>query len=94
MMVLKHLTEVPSSCVLEDAIYAAFVDATSLIGGRNVVEEFLAWLFLLSVFVFVFCFAFSSFCYVYLCSPPSSGFSARLRVLVDPFTMIWYATHV
>jgi hypothetical protein len=33
-----------------------------------------------------FVFAFGCFHRVHLCSPPSSGFSARLRALVDPFT--------
>jgi hypothetical protein len=36
--------------------------------------------------MFVFCFAFSYFHCVHLCSPPSSGFSARLRALIDPVT--------
>jgi hypothetical protein len=39
---LTHEMDVPSSCGLEDADFKAFVEATSLIGGRNVVEEFLA----------------------------------------------------
>jgi hypothetical protein len=37
--------------------------------------------------VFVFCFAFSYFHRVHLCSPPSSGFSAHLRALIDPLTV-------
>jgi hypothetical protein len=39
---LTHEMDVPSSCGLEDADFKAFMEATSLIGGRNVVEEFLA----------------------------------------------------
>jgi hypothetical protein len=31
-----------SSCGPEDADFAAFIEATSLIGGHNAVEEFLA----------------------------------------------------
>jgi hypothetical protein len=42
MMELNYLMEVPSSCCPEDDDFVAFVEATSLIGGRNVVEEFLA----------------------------------------------------
>jgi hypothetical protein len=42
MMELNYLTKVPSSCDLEDNDFAAFVEATSLIGGRDAVEEFLA----------------------------------------------------
>jgi hypothetical protein len=39
---MNYLAEVPSSCGLEDANIVAFIEATSLIGGHNVVEEFLA----------------------------------------------------
>jgi hypothetical protein len=42
MMELNYLMEVPSSCCPEGDDFVAFVEATSLIGGRNVVEEFLA----------------------------------------------------
>jgi hypothetical protein len=42
MTKLDYLTEVPSSCGLEDANFTAFIQATSLIGGRDDVEEFLA----------------------------------------------------
>jgi hypothetical protein len=42
MMELNYLTEVPSSYSLEDTNFAAFVEVTSLIGGRDVVEEFVA----------------------------------------------------
>jgi hypothetical protein len=42
MMELNYWTEVSSSCSPEDANFLAFVGATSLIGGRDVVEEFLA----------------------------------------------------
>jgi hypothetical protein len=38
---------------------------------------------------FMFCFTFTCFCRACLCSPPSSGFSARLRVLIDPFIANW-----
>jgi hypothetical protein len=41
MTQLNHLTEAPS-CGPEDTDFAAFVEATSIIGGRDVVEEFLA----------------------------------------------------
>jgi hypothetical protein len=43
MTELNYLTEVPSSCGPEDTHFVAFVETTFLIGGRNVVEEFLAW---------------------------------------------------
>jgi hypothetical protein len=36
------MMEVPFSCGPKDANFAAFVEATSLIGGCDVVEEFLA----------------------------------------------------
>jgi hypothetical protein len=39
---LNYLTEAPSSCGLEDANFVAFIEATSIIGGRDAVEEFLA----------------------------------------------------
>jgi hypothetical protein len=42
MMEWNYLTEVPSSCGPEDDDFAAFVEATSPIGGRDVVEEFIA----------------------------------------------------
>jgi hypothetical protein len=42
MIELNYLTEVPSSCGLEDDNFVAFVEATSFIEGHNVVEEFLA----------------------------------------------------
>jgi hypothetical protein len=42
MTKLNYLMEVPSSCGPEDANFVAFVEVTSLIGGRDVVEEFLA----------------------------------------------------
>jgi hypothetical protein len=42
MTCLTHETNVPSSCGPEDADFKAFVEAISLIGGRNAVEEFLA----------------------------------------------------
>jgi hypothetical protein len=42
MTELSYLTEVPSSYGSDDADFVAFVEATSLIGGHNVVEEFLA----------------------------------------------------
>jgi hypothetical protein len=40
---MNYLTEVPSSCGLENTNVAAFIEATSLIGGRVVMEEFLAF---------------------------------------------------
>jgi hypothetical protein len=42
MTQLNYLMEAPSDCNLEDANFAAFVEATSIIKGRNTVEEFLA----------------------------------------------------
>jgi hypothetical protein len=39
---LDYLTEVPSSFGLEDAKFAAFIEATSIIEGRDVLEEFLS----------------------------------------------------
>jgi hypothetical protein len=42
MTKLDYLTEVCSSCGPEDANFVTFIDATSLIGGHNVMEEFLA----------------------------------------------------
>jgi hypothetical protein len=37
--------------------------------------------------VFVFCFSFGYFHCVHMCSLPLSGFSARLRALIDPLTV-------
>jgi hypothetical protein len=42
MIHLTYETDVSASCDSEDADFKAFVDATSLIGGRDAVEEFLA----------------------------------------------------
>jgi hypothetical protein len=42
MTKMNYLMEVPSSCGPEDANITAFLEATSLIGGRDVLEEFLA----------------------------------------------------
>jgi hypothetical protein len=42
MTKLDYQMDVPSSCGPEDSNFIAFVEATSLIGGHNVVEEFLA----------------------------------------------------
>jgi hypothetical protein len=39
---LNYLTEVPSSCGLEDANLVAFIEVTSIIAGRVAVEEFLS----------------------------------------------------
>jgi hypothetical protein len=39
---LNYLMEAPFDCGLEDANFAAFVEATSIIGGHDTVEEFLA----------------------------------------------------
>jgi hypothetical protein len=39
---LNHLTEAPSECDPEDTNFAAFVEATSIIGGHDTVQEFLA----------------------------------------------------
>jgi hypothetical protein len=39
---LDYLTEAPFSCGPEDTNFEAFVEVTSIIGGRDVVEEFLA----------------------------------------------------
>jgi hypothetical protein len=42
MTCLTHEMDVPSSCGPEYADFKAFVEATSLIGGRDAAEEFLA----------------------------------------------------
>jgi hypothetical protein len=42
MTKMNYLTEVPSSCGPKDANVATFVEVTSLIGGHDVVEGFLA----------------------------------------------------
>jgi hypothetical protein len=42
MVKMNYLTEVPSCCDLMDANIMAFIEVTSLIGGRDAVEEFLA----------------------------------------------------
>jgi hypothetical protein len=42
MMELNYLTEIPSSCGPEDVDFTTFVEATSLIGDHDAVEEFLA----------------------------------------------------
>jgi hypothetical protein len=42
MTELDYLTEVPSFCGPKDTNAAAFIEATSIIRGRDVVEEFLA----------------------------------------------------
>jgi hypothetical protein len=42
MAKLDYLTKVPSSCGPEYDNFMAFIEATSLIGGHDVVEEFLA----------------------------------------------------
>jgi hypothetical protein len=39
---LDNLMEARSSCGLEDTNFVAFIEATSIIGGCNAVEEFLA----------------------------------------------------
>jgi hypothetical protein len=39
---LNYLMKDPSSCGLEDANFVAFVEVTSIVGGRNAMEEFLA----------------------------------------------------
>jgi hypothetical protein len=39
---LIHKTDVSSSCGTEDSDFKVFVEATSLISGRDAVEEFLA----------------------------------------------------
>jgi hypothetical protein len=42
MTLLNYLTEAPSDCRLEDANVVAFAEATSIIGGHDAMEEFLA----------------------------------------------------
>jgi hypothetical protein len=42
MTELNYLTKVPSCCGSEDANFAAFTEATSLVGGCDDVEDFLA----------------------------------------------------
>jgi hypothetical protein len=39
---LNYLMEAPSDCGPEDANFSAFVEATSIIRGRDAMEEFLA----------------------------------------------------
>jgi hypothetical protein len=39
---MNYVIAIPSSCGLEDADFTTFIEATSLIGGRDVVEEFLS----------------------------------------------------
>jgi hypothetical protein len=39
---LNYLMEAPSLCCPEDANFAAFIEVTSTVGGRDVVVEFLA----------------------------------------------------
>jgi hypothetical protein len=41
MTKLDYLTKVPTSCGPEDTNFVAFIAETSLIGGRDVVKEFL-----------------------------------------------------
>jgi hypothetical protein len=40
MTPLDYLSDVPFECGLGDVNVAAFTEVTSIIGGRNVVEEF------------------------------------------------------
>jgi hypothetical protein len=42
MSMLDYLTEVPHSCIVDDANMMPFEDTAKIIGGRNPVEEFLA----------------------------------------------------
>jgi hypothetical protein len=42
MTQLGYLMETPTSCGSEDANFVAFIEATSIIGGCDVVEEFVA----------------------------------------------------
>jgi hypothetical protein len=42
MTQLNYLLDVPFECDLEDRNVAAFIEAASIIGGRNVVEDFFA----------------------------------------------------
>jgi hypothetical protein len=42
MTQLNYLMEAPSDCGPEDPNFVAFVEVTSIIGGRNTVEEFVA----------------------------------------------------
>jgi hypothetical protein len=42
MTCLNYLMEAPYSCGSEDANFAAFVEVTSIIGGRDAVEAFIA----------------------------------------------------
>jgi hypothetical protein len=35
---MNYVIAIPSSCGLEDADFTTFIEATSLIGGRDVVE--------------------------------------------------------
>jgi hypothetical protein len=42
MTQLNYLLDAPFECNPEDRNVAAFIEATSIIGGRNNVEEFLS----------------------------------------------------
>jgi hypothetical protein len=42
MIELNYMMEVPYSCGPEDDDFLAFVEVTSLIGGHDAIEEFLA----------------------------------------------------
>jgi hypothetical protein len=42
MTPLNYLMEAPSDCSLEEANFTTFVEATSIIGGHDTLEEFLA----------------------------------------------------
>jgi hypothetical protein len=42
MTLLCHLAEAPSFCGPKNADFAAFIEATSIIGGHNAVKEFLS----------------------------------------------------
>jgi hypothetical protein len=43
MSALDYWTEAPHNCVMDNANVMAFEEATKIIGGRIMVEEFLAY---------------------------------------------------
>jgi hypothetical protein len=41
MSALEYLTDAPHACTIDDTNVIAFTEATTIIGGRDAVEEFL-----------------------------------------------------
>jgi hypothetical protein len=72
---------------------AVLVDPSERVNRKKYMMFYSYALIMLCTFacMFVFCFTFGYFHHVCLCSPPLSGFSTRLRALINPFTTIWCA---